>query len=111
MKLDAGVVLKWNGTHFEAAELQEQERFIHGGHLPPNFDNMDGWSRRNGPSDGNLTIEIGGIPITIGFNSGYPDREASIDLIQSTRPQERIWSLDHRARHVSQAEYEQILIN
>jgi hypothetical protein len=107
--------MKWSGTHFEPATAAEQKETLDAykkGEIStsPSYDNIGAWSRRPvaGPVVSNLpnvaieknaevTVELGGKPMTFIMNSGYDSHEAFIDLSRPGKAPERIWHLSERA--------------
>jgi hypothetical protein len=112
--LDNEVLVRWTGTHFEPATSAESREFQRNVNSLPSgayFADVDGWSRRMGPPDGNYTIELGGKPITLVVKSGRMNGLTSVDLLRPDQAPKRIWYLDDEPRRVSKIEYERVFGN
>lgn len=119
--LSRSSVMKWAGTHFEAATPNELQRFYASvNSLPsgPSWDNVAGWSKRTvagditpesagaiTEADTTVTAEIQGAPLKFVMNSGYLTQLAYVDLLRAGEAPERIWHVDERPRRISTSAY------
>jgi hypothetical protein len=106
--------MKWSGTHFEPMTSEEEKRLRDGAQkIPPgpSYDDIAGWSKRKvdlvSPEDKDteITIELGGRPLTLRMHSGFTDHEARIGLRRPGIPSETIWHLNENSRRVSKDTY------
>ncbi|HXM62870.1 MAG TPA: hypothetical protein VN950_18555 [Terriglobales bacterium] len=106
-----GGLCKWTGEGFEAATTDEQRGFGGIEHLKVlEIDNVNGWSKRGMPGNGNQFIaDIGGKFSLLVRNEAGDARQYSRISIYLQRPgrvPERIWYLDGTPQWVTRSAYE-----
>lgn len=106
-----GRLLKWMGTRFDEASVEERKRFPTWPSIPPkSIDNAGGWSARysitSGPND-ELSLQLDETPITVLVTPlNIYDGEVGISVSINGGPPQRVFHRIGKPTRVSGKEYE-----
>lgn len=103
----SGSLMKWSGTGFIPASPTERRRLEENINraLAPNFSDVDGWSGRSGPPEGEFALKLAGKPISLDIKTGNTQGVASIEIVRVGQGRDRIWYLEHQPQKVNKTEY------